>query len=204
MPNSDERMVRGLSIAVLVLSILAIVFMLGVLGLIGLSGAAISDPDVANSAILQLESDPAVTDELSALDLSGEDIIGITALGFGLASVALVWVLICAVVSMIAAIIGMRNYNKPQKLGSVFGWAIAGAILTFLSGLIIQTVLLIIVAVYANKLRKASTAIPYGQPQPMYAQQGYAQPMQQGYAQQPASPQDPAQPHVPPTTPEQK
>ena len=192
MPNSDARMVRGLSIAVLVLSILAIAGSLLTVLLLGIGGVALNDPSVTGSAALEINGDP----ELSAYNIDSQDILGLTMLGLGIATVFLGWFAVCSIVPLVAAILGMRNYNNVDKLGGAFGWAIAGAVFSLLCGNIITMVLLIVSAVYINKLRKAPM-VPYGQPQPYpaYGQQGYApqpQPYGQGYA-----PQQPYQ-HVPP------
>ena len=59
-----------------------------------------------------------------------------------------------------------------------FGWAIAGAVMSFLTGRLITMALLIVSAVYLNKMRKYPT-IPYGQPYNPYGQYGA-----NGYGQQ--------------------
>ncbi len=54
-----------------------------------------------------------------------------------------------------AAILALRNYNNPAKLGGAFGWSIVAAIASFLAGGLVSTVLFIISAVYIGKLRRA-------------------------------------------------
>ena len=187
MPNSDARIVRGLSIAVLVLSILAILGALLTTAFLALGGAAITDPSFSGTLASEINSDP----ELNSYGINSGDVIGLTAVTLLAMGIFVGWLILCSVVSLIAGILGMRNYGNVDKLGAAFGWAIAGAVFSFLCGNIITMILLIISCVYINKVRKAPM-VPYGQPQP---QPAYGQPIygqQQGYAQQPYQPQAPA------------
>ena len=77
---------------------------------------------------------------------------------------------------------GHARRLAARKAGRGFGWAIAGAVASFLTGRIITTVLFVIAAVYLNKMRNTPVAAygqpvaPYGQP-PRYGQpMAYAQP----------------------------
>ena len=196
MPNSDARMVRGLSIAVLVLSILALAGSLLTIVFLGIGGAALSDPSIAGSAALELSNDP----ELGAYNIDSAEVQYLAMLGLGLTGAFMGWIIVCSIVSLVAAILGMRNYGNVDKLGGAFGWAIAGAVFSLLCGNIITMALLIVSAVYINKLRKAPM-VPYGQPQPAYGQQGYAP--QQPYQQQVPPAQQPQVQQQPPSTPEQ-
>lgn len=109
-------------------------------------------------------------------------------LGLIVGGAALIWEALMCLVSLIAGILAMKNAAKPNKLGAVFGWCLAGAICAFLSGRIITMVLLIIMAVFASKDKNAAVqaaiqGAPMGQPvqgaQPMAQQQAYGQPMAQ-------------------------
>lgn len=122
-------------------------------------------------------------------------------------------------VVLVAGIMVLRNYDKPEKLGLVFGWSIGGAVVGFLCTGIIQAVLFIIIAVFANSDKKLYKAGMYyagaapaayaaaqaaGQPvapmpvqpaQTMQAAQPAAmQPVAQPVAQQPMATQPVAQP----------
>lgn len=81
------------------------------------------------------------------------------------------------VVSLIAAILSLRNCRKPDKLTGAFVWSIIAAVLSCLACHLITTVLLIISCVYISKVRKfrelpqgaasaseASPVQPAGQP----------------------------------------
>lgn len=202
--NSDAKTVRGLSIAVVVLSSIFLVGAVAWFALVALFGVAANDPSAISAITYELNStDGSVFDDDAIYynDYMDEDTVG-AALGIlmALGGVFGGWLLIVSVASLVAGILGIRSYNRPEKMGGVFGWAIAGAVLAFLSGRIITMALLIITAVYANKVKRAMAAggfaaPAYGQPQQPY---GYAQqpyygqpqgfdslPQQGGYAQQP-------------------
>lgn len=154
MPNADARMVRGLSIAVLILSILALAGGLLVLVLLGIGGGALGSSEFARSAAAEINSNPDVINQLNELNLSSSDLLGITAVGLGIIGALIVWSMICSAVALVASILGLRNYDKPDRLGGAFGWSVAGAVTSFLTGNIITMVLLIVSAVYIDKVRK--------------------------------------------------
>lgn len=200
MQTSHARTIRGLSIAVVILSILSILGLIFSLAFIGVGGAALGSEEVRGAASYSLSMDPDSAYTMEQLGITEDDAFGMLGFLLGLGAVYVFWGIICSIVTLIAGIIGMRNYDKTDKLGKVFGWSIAGAVMAFLYGNIITLVLLIIAAVCASKDRKASTAIPYGQPASYYsAPQPYAAPQppygapQQPYA---APQQQPQQPYA--------
>lgn len=108
-------------------------------------------------------------------------------------------------VVLVAGIMVLRNYDKPEKLGLVFGWSIGGAVVGFLCTGIIQAVLFIIIAVFANsdkKLYKAGMYYAGAAPAAYAAAQAAGQPVapmpvqpaQTMQAAQPAATQPVAQP----------
>lgn len=199
MQTSHARTIRGLSIAVVILSILSILGLIFSLAFIGVGGAALGSEEVRGAASYSLSMDPDSAYTMEQLGITEDDAFGMLGFLLGLGAVYVFWGIICSIVTLIAGIIGMRNYDKTDKLGKVFGWSIAGAVMAFLYGNIITLVLLIIAAVCASKDRKASTAIPYGQPASCYsAPQPYAAPQPPyGAPQQPyAAPQQPQQPYA--------
>ena len=201
MQTSHARTIRGLSIAVVILSVLSILGLIFSLAFIGVGGAALGSEEVRGAASYSLSMDPDSAYTMEQLGITEDDAFGMLGLLLGLGAVYVFWGIICSIVTLIAGIIGMRNYDKTDKLGKVFGWSIAGAVMAFLYGNIITLVLLIIAAVCASKDRKASTAIPYGQPASYYsAPQPYAAPQPPyGAPQQPyAAPQQPQQPYAAP------
>ena len=202
MQNSHAGTIRGLSIAVIILSILSILGMIVSLLFLGVGGVALSDPELRDAASYSLSVDPESAYTMEQLGITEDDAFGLMGILLGLGAVYSFWGIICCIVSLIAGIIGLRNCKNTAKLGGVFGWAIAGAVMSLLYGNIVVMVLLIISAVCASKDRKAATAIPYGQPAAYYGapQQPYGAPQQTyGAPQQPyAAPQQPqAQPQQP-------
>lgn len=201
MQTSHARTIRGLSIAVVILSVLSILGLIFSLAFIGVGGAALGSEEVRGAASYSLSMDPDSAYTMEQLGITEDDAFGMLGFLLGLGAVYVFWGIICSIVTLIAGIIGMRNYDKTDKLGKVFGWSIAGAVMAFLYGNIITLVLLIIGAVCASKDRKASTAIPYGQPASYYsAPQPYAAPQPPyGAPQQPyGAPQQPQQPYAAP------
>lgn len=209
MQNSHAGTIRGLSIAVIILSILSILGMIVSLLFLGVGGVALSDPELRDAASYSLSVDPESAYTMEQLGITEDDAFGLMGILLGLGAVYSFWGIICCIVSLIAGIIGLRNCKNTAKLGGVFGWAIAGAVMSLLYGNVVVMVLLIISAVCASKDRKAATAIPYGQPAAYYGapqqtydapQQPYGAPQQTyGAPQQPyAAPQQPqAQPQQP-------
>lgn len=133
---------KGLSIAVIVLAGLCILgFLIGIF-MLGIVGSAVS-------AI-----DPYYLDAYDYYDYY-YDYDYETAEAFAIASmvggVFCVLGMLCAAVTLVAGIIGLRGANDPSKLGMVFGWSVAGAVVSLLSCGIVSTVLLVIMAVFAYK-----------------------------------------------------
>lgn len=107
-------------------------------------------------------------------------------------NVAFVIALIGQCVELVAGIIVLKNHNKPEKFGLVFGWSIAGAIVALISGSIVTVVLFIIIAVFINSDKKLYQAGMYFAPAPG------APAVVAGYpVQQPVVPVAPAAPVAP-------
>lgn len=156
MPNSDARLVRGLSIAVIVLSALALAGCLLLFVALGIGGALLNDP----SSFVIAHNDPEFMEAFASNPHAGTA-TALAALGLGFAAAGVIWLVICHGAVLVAGILGLQASARPEKLGAAFGWAIAGAVLSLLCGNLITMALLIIAAVYLNKLRTP----PY-QPQP--------------------------------------
>lgn len=163
MPDQNARIVRGLSIATVVMSSLAILSVLAVAVLVAVFGGYASDP-----AFIQHIADDAYGTGAGMGGVAPEstDVLAAAiSLGVGIVMAALVWIVACSTVTLIAGIVGIRSGSKQQKLGTAFGWAIAGAAMSFLSGRLVTMALIIVSAVYLNKMRNYPV-IPYGQPYP--------------------------------------
>ncbi len=137
--------------------------------------------------------------------LANDSVMGISNLALIVAGAVLAWEVLGSVISLIAGILGIRNAGNAHKLGSVFGWGIAGAVLAALGGRFITAVVLAVMAVFAGMDRKAAANPPHAHAvsaagatwqqapeQPTWAQpmpyipydQAYAQPAAQQYAPQ--------------------
>lgn len=200
MRESDMRVLKGVSIANIVIAALAIVVYGFLLFGVAVGGSVATDPSV----ISEVMNDPemSITFESEGYELTQEDVSGAMAIVIGLLGAFVGWLFICSILCLVAAIMALRGGRNAEKLGSAFGWSIAGAVLSFLGGAlsIISTILFVVGAVYANRAKRepAQYSAPYGysqQPgygqapygQQPYGQNGYGQPYQQGqqpYAQQ--------------------
>lgn len=208
--NPDSRVVRGVSIAAIVLSALGILGGLVVALFMGIASTSLNDPAVVNALISELESSSTSSAFDGSSSYSSYDYSGMTqdeAMAVASASIFLMVGLslgyvLCKVVCLVAGIIALRNCNNPAKLGGAFGWSIAAAIVSFLVGGMISTVLFIVSAVFISRVRRSYAAAPMGaygyqQPQqyqpPQQYQQGLQVPQQPTNRQVPPQPQRPTQ-----------
>lgn len=211
--NSDSKTVRGLSIAIVVLAALGILGVIAGFALIAIFGVAVNDPTVI--AEIQNEFNSTAYSSGNYFDddyiyLGGMDsgsILTMLNATVGISAFLLVLGLLCVVVQLIAGVIGIKSCADPTKFSKLFGWTIAGIVVSVLTCSVITLVLFIIVAVYVNKMKKLppeaftqqqmgyAGAQPYANqgayqaPQPGYYQQPYVQPGQNPYAQ--GTPQQP-------------
>lgn len=204
--NPDSRVVRGVSIAAIVLSALGILGGLVVALFMGIASTSLNDPAVVNALVSELQSSSSSSafdgsSAYSTYDYSGmtqdEAMAVASASIFIMVGLSLGYVL-CKVVCLVAGIIALRSCTNPAKLGGTFGWSIAAAIVSFLVGGMISMVLFIVSAVFVSRVRKAYAAAPmgaYGYQQPQQYQQ-YQQPQQYQQGQQ--APQQPINQQVPP------
>lgn len=158
MPSSDARLVRGLSIAAIVLSALALAGCLLLFVALGIGGALLSDP---NAAFIVAHNDAAFAQAFS-YDRNTEALAILATFGLGLAAFGVGWLTLCHGAVLVAGILGLQASSRPEKLGAAFGWSIAGAALSLLCGNLITMAVLIVAAVYLNKLRTP----PYQQQPP--------------------------------------
>lgn len=203
MQNEHTKAIRGLNIAVIVMSALTICGLLIGAVALGLGTVALNEygPDAIqysqnhpdHSMAAHMHDDYYDVD----VDIDADDLMGLANFGMAVGFAGIGWELVTCVVTLIAAIVGVRHADKREKLGLLFGWGIAGAVAAFLGGRIITCVLMVISVVFAQKDRNAPEAAwraaqnggvyggtpvygaptygtpAYGQP---YGQQGYGQP----------------------------
>ena len=210
--NSDSKTVRGLSIAIVVLAALGILSVIVGFAIIAIFGVAVNDPTVI--AEIQNELNGTAYSSGNYFDddyiylggMDSGDILAMLNATVGISAFLLVMGLLCVVVQLIAGVIGIKSCADPTKFSKLFGWTIAGIVVSVLTCSVITLVLFIIVAVYVNKMKKLppesfaqqqmgyAGAQPYTnqgsyQAQPGYYQQPYVQPGQNPYAQ--GAPQQP-------------
>lgn len=183
MNTNHAKAIKGMSIANIVLAALGVLAMLVVWAGLGAGGAAISGSGY----------DYFYTDDGYYITVDDMNMI------LGVAGVLVFLVLICAVLILIAGILGVRGANKPEKLKGVMIWNIVAAVVSLLSACWVSLVLCIIVAVFASKDRKLFAApvaaAPYGAPAYGYAPAPAAAPVapQQPAQAAPVTPQQPVQ-----------
>ncbi len=214
----DMKVVRGISIANIVIAALAILFWVTIAAFTLFSSVLLADANLTSELSVYLDYaledsfdeysiDPSAID---AYGMDGDQVIGLVALVMAGGVVLSIWCIVGSIIGLAAGIVGVRNAARPEKLGGVFGWAVAAAVLSFLGGSFawLSTALFVVVAVFANRARKAAAApagrygagaiygqpqqYPYGSGQP-YGQQPYGQQPgqpagQNPYAQQPMQP----------------
>lgn len=166
MNTTHAKAIKGMSIANIVLAALGIFGCLIACAGLGAGGAA-----VTGSGYDYFYTDDGVM--ITTGDLAG-------LLGF--LGIFVFLGVICFIFVLVAGIMGVRGSDKPEKLKGVMTWNIVGAVASFLTGGLITLVLCIVVAVFANKDKKA---LAYGTP---YGAQPYGAPVQ---PQAPVAPQQP-------------
>lgn len=178
--NSDSRAVKGLNIAIIVLAALSLVGSIFVAFSVGVVGIAFSDPSVQSSLYDELYYDYYYGD-LYDSGLTPDDMI---ALLIGLGSVGVAFSLLTlgtSIFTLITGIFGVRNAGNADKLGSTFIMTIISIVLNVLCFSLIMLILLIISAVFINKVRKSAVSIPFAANAAApgaYQRQIYTQPVQ--------------------------
>ena len=200
--NSDSKTVRGLSIAIVVLAALGILSVIVGFAIIAIFGVAVNDPTVIAEIQNELNSTAYSSgnyfddDYIYLGGMDSGDILAMLNATVGISAFLLVMGLLCVVVQLIAGVIGIKSCADPSKFSKLFGWTIAGIVVSVLTCSVITLVLFIIVAVYVNKMKKlppeafAQQQMGYAGTQP-YANQGAYQAPQPGYYQQPYNAQAP-------------
>ena len=163
MENKDLRKVRGLSIAILVISILSIIASFCIAGFVTLA-TNLAATEVTDGSIMELLQDDFYDYEdknnyeqfLDSDDVKAGTDFAASTINIIVWTVC-IFVVILSIFQLIAAAIGMGVVKKPQNAGKAFGWGIAGIILAFFSN-IVNFILFIISVVYANKARKQISA----------------------------------------------
>ena len=119
---------------------------------------AISDTQIQRLAddLESIATTPSTAEELTGSTTSSSVRTGIAVFLAGVFT----FVLIALVVSLVASVLGIRNCDKPRKLGAAFALAIVGAVLAFFSVRWVSMVLHIIAAVKTGAVRKVGAGLP--------------------------------------------
>ena len=125
MKNEHAGAIKGLSIAVVVLSAIGIIGAILIMVFSGLLSAVLLEngPEIAYH--LEFNDNGTITGGGTAFD--GEDAFFLSMLMMLVGGGVAIWALICCIVALIAGIFGIMHAANPPKLGFVMGWAIAGA-----------------------------------------------------------------------------
>ncbi len=199
MQSNNAKYIKGLAIAVVVLSILTLVGV--VIGFVAL----MVGQGFINANAAELFTDAYYSGSHHGLDyqygLSTTETVELMNILWGIMYLGLAWEFVVGIITLVPGIMGLRSSTDSSKMGAIMGWSIGGAIAAFLSGRIITTILLVVLAVFANKAKNPVAG--YGNPAAGYAGNPYGavppqSPAGYGYG----APQNPAQPYATPTDPQ--
>lgn len=157
---THEKTIKGLSIAVIVLSALAILGCIVGVIVVGMFGSWASTYS------------PSYYSYGSHFDIDDymyySDYYEMIAVLVGMGVVGMAWELIGSGVGLVAGTMGVRKANDPGAQKTIFGWTLAGAITALLTGRIISMTLLIIACVFAYKDNQYHAALASGTMAPCY------------------------------------
>lgn len=207
----DVRVLRGINIAALVLSIIGVLLGGAFAIFMVVSSSALSDPQFFDALVAELQvasSGSAAFDGESAAtaydysSLSEEELRAMASLGVNIVIGLSVGYAVLSGVGIVASALTLRNYADPAKLGAAFGWTIAAIVGSLLLGSFVAGILFILSAFMNSRIRKiykmsggvpdgANPYVGYQQPQP-----GQYQPGQPPRPQQPSHPVHPQQPQL--------
>ena len=204
--NSNQRILRGINIATLVLSIFALLIGGAFAIMMVSAGSLLNDPTFFNNFLSELQSTSSGSSAfdgesaVNSFDYSGmneEEIRAAAGLGMGVVIALAVGYILLHVVGLVASILTLRNVLTPEKLRGAFGWTIAAAICTLLGGSFITCACFVGSAFFISRVRKEYAAYTQGgmpgQGMPM---NGYGPGYGSGYGAVPPQ-QQPINPHQP-------
>lgn len=161
MQTKHAGTIRGLGIAVVVLSAAALALCLLCAVLLGLTGTFF-DSSLLDMTTAEMARS-GVFDELydygysyGGYGVSSAEVDSILGFLLVVGGILLGWESITCVLTLIAGILAMKHAAKTEKLDKLFVWGIVGAVAAFLGGRLITMALLIVVAVFSNSDRNAA------------------------------------------------
>lgn len=196
--NSDLRVIKGVNIAVIILS------GLGLLGAIITAIASAVGHGYLYSPEFQSLLYSLFEEEMSpsSSGMSYDDAVNMTTL---ISSVTIVMFVVISILGIVvkgvliaAGYFGLKTAEDPSRAKTSFIWAIVGAILAGLCGSFVSMILFIVSAVYLNKLRRADGPSAFtGSTAPYYSVPYQQVPYQPTYTAAPVPPQTPGVPVQP-------
>lgn len=157
MQTNHASTLRGLSIAVVIISGLAILGCLIGFVFLGMGGSYLSSISPDMWEYYMYDGD-YYGYEYYGVD--GSEMSALMGMMVALGGVMLLVAILFTAVALVAGILGLRNYQNPAKLSLVFGWSVAGAITSLLTGNIVTMTLLIIMCVFAYKDKQMAMGQP--------------------------------------------
>ena len=156
MKSSDVRILYGFSAATLVMSIVAI----GACGLgivfVAVAGMHLSSESFISLMSSLLESSTSLGYMLGVHGVDVGSLIELASPLLGVVVLLIVAAAACHVVALIAAVMGIRHCDEPDRLGVAFGLAIIGALLTLIAHDPVVAILLVVMAVFIQRIRDAA------------------------------------------------
>lgn len=150
--------IRGMGIAVTVLSAAGLALCLLCLLLMGLTGAFF-DSSLLDMTASELARSGAFDDlygyGYGGYGASGAELSGILGFLLIIGGVLLGWEGITCILTLVAGIVAMKHAAKSDALNKIFVWSIVGAVAALLGGRLVTMALLIATAALSNSDRNA-------------------------------------------------
>lgn len=164
MQSSSAKVLKGLSIAIIVISILSICANLFIGLAMGGAGIIAAQPEVQEQINADVQLDPSSQQALDDMGLTQEDAVVLTTGLLALGGIGLVITALLCILCLVSGIIGFRASSRPEKAGSAKVWMIVGAVAGVISFNFLAAILCIIAAVFAHKFKNEGISVPYGTP----------------------------------------
>lgn len=154
METSHAKVIRGLGIVTTVIAALCVLLFVLMAAGVGLGAVVANDADVAATV-----TSGAIDIDMSGLEgtVFADNPMLLLNIVLGAGGALLAALIVCNILALIAGILAIRNAANVQKLGSLFVWAIAGAVASLLGSNIVLAILLVIIVVLVHMDHKAAS-----------------------------------------------
>ena len=169
--SSESTVVRGLSLAVIVLSVIGIIVCIGglVCGTMAsfyIVDVAAENGDFADAIQIDAQVNSLIGSGVQHLSSADAVASGTTIQSRAVALTVfliLVWGFIGIglfgyIAALVAGVLGLHNSAKPGKLTGAFAWTIIAAVLAMVTLRVVSLILLVVLAVYIYKVRQQQPA----------------------------------------------